>query len=1094
MEPFLYSIAKTYIQNEPDTVSRFCFVFPNKRSVTFFNHAFDRALRQENIRIPHPETITISEFIEQIVTGREAEHIELLFMLFKAYLESVRNRIEESMTPELKRHDEHLEERAQEELTEAMDFNKFIRWADILLQDFNDVDMYMADTSQMFPNLKDYLSISSNYISDELLEEIRKHWDVDDLTSHGESFWNHIRHSGDESNTAAQRFFKLWVLMQDVYTRFNDILDSKKLYYPGKAYREAVERIKVMTPDDFNARRYIFVGFSMFATAEEEILSELKKKKHANEESPFADFYFDDASPAFDNPRNPAAATLADNKHRFPSLYSCVAKLKEFPRIEVIGIGSGTGQSKVAGGIIGTLYPSDADISPEALRRTAIVLPDENIVGSVLAAIPAHIQELNLTMGYKLRASRAASLVSEIVSLHIRSRKAHGDRPQFFKDDVKRILTHPLIQQIFPRQCAEIINAVDASRAFMVDESLISAGSGELAVIFRFLENTSDTADVTDYFKDLFRFLLGKWDIHSSANNPSDKDESPDKITSDDEEYDEDGRDIYPLSRIQAPVLVDRMLISAYIDAVIRLPELIDEYLPDANLRLNDATLLRLIERVTATLSVRYEGRPLKGLQIMGVLEARGLDFENIIIPSMNENVFPKKHFQKSFIPLFLRSAYGMSTFEHQESMYAYNFYRMISRARRVFLLYDARTESFGGGQPSRYINQLSHLYLPGKISVRTLGYNMEASAQEPISVNKTPDIMEFLERYRLPAGEYPEGKGQLFLSASSINLYINCPLSFYLSYIKGYQREDEVVDYMDASTFGTIVHAVFQDIYDFLKKEGRNPVTKADIESLIPEGKALSRRVQDYIMKEIRKNYLKDPEVYADGDKAAPRQKNLPGDIEVYTDLISRYVAKVLNVEKDRTPFLYISSEHRKKLSLLELKGSDGHSFRFNLNYQIDRIDRYSDQDVTDVNNGPQHWPLRIIDYKTGGDTTSISMIEEMFDNNSSKGRAKAILQLFLYAQGYAAEKHLTNEPIQLWIFPVKAFEPKSLRPVSIDENPLVDYRDYVTAFNDRMIATLEELFNPEVPFVMAENPHACKFCKFTAICRRKIPNDSWG
>ena len=166
--------------------------------------------------------------------------------------------------------------------------------------------------------------------------------------------------------------------------------------------------------------------------------------------------------------------------------------------------------------------------------------------------------------------------------------------------------------------------------------------------------------------------------------------------------------------------------------------------------------------------TVHYEGRPLNGLQIMGVLETRGLDFENIIIPSMNERIFPRKHFQKSFIPTHLRRAYGMSTLDHQESIYSYYFYRMISRARRVFLLYDARDKGVGGGQPSRYISQLQHIYLPGKTETRVLGYSMPRRIDTEIEIRKTPRILKELYKFLAPTDpRFPQGAAPRKLSAS---------------------------------------------------------------------------------------------------------------------------------------------------------------------------------------------------------------------------------------------------------------------------------------------------------------------------------------
>ena len=184
IKPFLYSIAEAYVLNEAESLARYCFVFPNKRNIVFFNHAFSRALQAHGVHTPHPATVTISEFTEELVPHKQPDRIELIFILYRAYRQAILNRCGDSRESRL--------------MAESIDFNKFQRWADMLIGDFNDVDSYMVDPEQIFPNLSNELSISSNFISDEVLEEIKRHWDVDNLSRHGDRFWNHIRHNATD--------------------------------------------------------------------------------------------------------------------------------------------------------------------------------------------------------------------------------------------------------------------------------------------------------------------------------------------------------------------------------------------------------------------------------------------------------------------------------------------------------------------------------------------------------------------------------------------------------------------------------------------------------------------------------------------------------------------------------------------------------------------------------------------------------------------------------------------------------------------------------------------------------------------------------
>ena len=218
-------------------------------------------------------------------------------------------------------------------------------------------------------------------------------------------------------------------------------------------------------------------------------------------------------------------------------------------------------------------------------------------------------------------------------------------------------------------------------------------------------------------------------------------------------------------------------------------------------------TYFRLFKQLTHGISVAFRGEPLSGLQVMGVLETRAIDFENLIILSVNEGVYPVKSSASSFIPYTLRHGFGLPTREHQDSTYAYHFYRMISRAKRVFLLYDTRAEDMQTGEVSRYFYQLKYLYPDHfEISERVVAYDVAAPEISPVTVEKTSDVLQKLDAYR-------EG-GELSLSASLINNYINCPLQFYFTAVEGLSEEDEVQESVEADVFGSIFHRVMEIIY----------------------------------------------------------------------------------------------------------------------------------------------------------------------------------------------------------------------------------------------------------------------------------------
>lgn len=1071
MKPFLYSIAEAYIDNEPDAVGDYCFVFPNKRSGVFFHHAFARVCRDRKINVLHPASMTISDFIENQVEGKKAERLELIFILYQAYREVIYR---------------HLGgDRKAQEIAEMVDFNRFQRWADMLLGDFNDVDMYLVDPEQIFPNLKRYREISANYIAPEVLEEIKRHWKLEKLPDEirelldkegrmpnrefgeeeEERLWRHI---GDDEGSAIH-FFRLWQVMLEVYETFRKRLTDSGLFYSGMAYREVIDIIKNKDIKDFDYQRYIFVGFNMLSKAEEKIFSLMQEKRGASllDNERFVDFYFDDASPAFRMRGNITATFLERYKERFPSLYDCVLPIEGFPKIEITGVTSRIGQAKIAGGICAALYRHDEKWSANMLRKTAIILPQETMAQGVLSSLPDWISPINLTMGYKLRESRTAAFVRDIVSMHLRSRKAHGVTPTFFYEDVLKVLTHPIIRNLHPDEHRTLVYDIQVKRMYNIEQSYLTAHFPVLTPVFSYVENPADPNEVFGYFERLFHWIKDCWDKLSGK-------EEGVGATAQEIEIDVDGKPLEKPKKVKASAIVDRMLTQAYLSAIERLKSLTRKYLGgQQDLFLADSTMFHLLERLVGGETINFDGRPLEGLQVMGVLEARGLDFDNVIIPSMNERIFPKKHYQKSFIPPHLRAAYGMSTQEHQESIYSYYFFRMISRARRVFLLYDTRTQGTGGGQMSRYLAQLIHLYQPKGLQHKVFGYRLDSRDELIPSVRKDDAIMHELERFRSNANPR-------YLSASSINTYINCPLSFYLSYIAGYKRENEYHDYMDESTYGTIIHGVLEDLYkQLLAEHPGQRFTRGVLEGL----KRRTVEIEHAIRVRINRHY----NLLGDNCDA-----ELRGDAEIFGGLIKKYIQLMLDREMELGDFDFIAGEYGKPM---ELEINDGvQSEKINFRFSIDRVDRLWFPPKGDA---PAGSVIRVVDYKTGSDQTHIMELKDMFKvRDGESSRAKAMLQVFLYCQALAQLDGL-NEPIMPCIFPIRKVATEGFTPLKISEKQegakrgvrksITDYRDYVREFNTLMLGVLSDLFNPEIPFKASEDPHSCTFCEFKELCRRR-------
>lgn len=1179
---FLYSIAEAYISHQKDgeDLSEYCFVFPNKRSGVFFHHAFARVchdleqreketirarLLAENpaakdvdlspkveeayrltdvrkmVKVAHPATTTITDFVEEMAQGMMAERMELVFLLYKAYRQFVEEQlrqVQSTSAASASNPSSVATAEAGADTANALDFNRFQRWADMLLADFNDVDMALVDPEEIFPNVERFREISANYISPEVMEEIQRHWKIDKQQAEygkefGKNFWNHIiKGSQDVDPNAADpeedtnphsatiQFFQLWRVMLGIYRSFNTLLDEKELLYAGKAHRKAIENLADIDRGELPYKRYIFVGFNVLTPAEKKIFSILRKKGYD-----FADFYFDDAAEKFmDGPAAiPASKYISQYIKEFPSLFpNAIEKFTTTPKIEILGIASRIGQAQLAGGICAQLYPKDTQDLVSKLRQTAIVLPQETMAQGVLASLPTYITPINLTMGYKLRDSRTAAFVRDIISMHLRSRKTPGSDPTFFYEDVLRVITHPLIQQLNPTLCARIVYEINVNRMYNIEESFFDRINKEweaenagthlsgLGPVFSYVAHHDSPQEVFEYFENLFSWMECGWEVlDAQMHATSDSSDSSAGPTSPDDDPNEE-----KVQTGNTAILVDRVLTRAYQGAVKRLRSLTAEYLSGQDgVNMTDTTMFHLLERLIGGETLHYEGRPLKGLQVMGVLEARNLDFDNLIIPSMNERIFPRKHYQKSFIPPHLRSFYGMSTQEHQESIYAYYFYRMISRAKKVYLLYDTRTQGTGGGQMSRYLAQL--VYLHKLATPKAERYSFTLPESGPLEVRKTDEIMEVLRQYIPNSDSSPidsKHDNRRYLSASSINQYINCPLSFYLSYIAGFKRENEYHDYMDESTYGTIVHAVLEKLYK--QEKLRHPQQRFNRDVL----DAMSKReveLGELVTKQINRFYNRKGEECLDP---------LRGDAEIFGKLITKYVKLVLKNDGAFT-FDFLHGELERKLELtlkdeetaaVSCSSSDRQSaekdswsafqdavkigapteITVNFKYTIDRVDHVY---FPDLDNCGRESVRRIIDYKTGSDSTDFGSVQALFDTKAEH-RPKAILQLFLYCQAYAQSEGY-HEPIMPYIYPIRKVATQGFEPLKMSNPaggkapkiPIEDYRDYVDEFNKKMISVLTDLFNKEIPFMAAQTDEPCAYCEFREICRRKKKDNSF-
>lgn len=957
MKPFLYQVASLFYEKWGAEVSRLAFVFPNRRTGLFFQKYLSEVA---DIPLFSPTILTINDLFIQLSGKQSADRISMLFTLYDIYIR-------------------------QSGSTET--FDEFLYWGEMLLNDFDDIDKYMANARMLFSNVTDLREIENDFdfLSDEQIAAIR-------------SFWSSFYPRGDTPNQ--QQFLAVWQVLYDLYEEFRATLAAEGKGYEGMIFREVVESMERGESPDLPYEQIVFVGLNALSVSEERFLAQLQKRK-------IADFYWDYVSDKVTDPDNKASYFVSRNRKSFPSSMKLPPEEKVKTEIEVIGIPSGIGQAKHVYTLLSD-WCKEAEMSSEEALRTAVILPDEHLLIPVLNAIPEQIRRINVTMGYPLAGTPVASLIEYILALQKNVR--YIDRnPLFYFRDVLPVLNHRYILSTSPEIISSLVKEITENNNIYISHTELGK-TPLLEILF-----TPVTG--VEAFSDYLIKVLEELNKVMSALSDEEEEDAPQRTNDLEQEF-----------------------IFHYFTTVNRMKEV----MKDARIEMKIDTFFRLLKRVTDTITIPFHGEPLSGLQIMGVLETRALDFDRLIILSMNEGIFPQRKAANSFIPYNLRRGFGLPTYEHQDSVWAYHFYRLIERASHVSLLYDTRSNGLQTGEVSRFVHQL-HYHYEVPMRDKLVVYNVSSSKTPPLAVPKREDVMRRLDAYR-------KG-GSKAISASAINTYLDCPLKFYFSVVEGIREEEEVSETIESDVFGSILHKVMEELY----KPFQGKMVTVDLLKAIRKDTAL---LTGAIARAFASEFFKTEVV-----------RSLTGQNYLIGEMIRKYVEKILERDGKLTPFVYIESE-RKINGLISL--SDHSEIR--LKGFIDRVDEVRDA-------------IRIIDYKSGSGTTTFSSIESLF-NKEEKDRAKAVMQVFMYCWMYAHLTENKGKTIQPGIYYVRSlfsdpFDPSVYHRIERGKSEKVeDFSGYAQAFEEGLRGCLDEIFNPEIPFTQTPTGKACSYCPFKGIC----------
>ncbi|MDR1716365.1 MAG: PD-(D/E)XK nuclease family protein [Prevotella sp.] len=963
MIPFLYNVAQAYYKSYGQEISRYTFVFPNRRAGIFFQHYLSQIAGRP---IFSPEILTVTDLFEKLSPYKKADRIEMLFLLYDIYI-----RVSSS--------------------TET--FDEFLYWGEMLLNDFDDVDKYLVDAQQLFRNIHDLKEIDAgfDYLTESQIEAIRR-------------FWSNFLPIGE--NDKKKDFLEMWEVLFQLYTSLREQLHSRGMAYEGMIFRDVTERLANDTDYKLPFEKVIFVGLNGHSKSEETLLKYLHKRK-------IADFYWDYSSPLVRDPQNKASFFIDRNKMLFPTQLTLEPEelSMDLPVVEVIGIPSAVGQAKYVHSIIRSLMDEKQITSSTQAMNTALVLPDENLLLPALYSIPGEIDKINVTMGYNLGNSSISGLMEHVFELQRNIRRSENYTGFYYKP-VLAILNHRYITNVASDEAKALrTNIIQYNKTTVSSQDL--QGHSLFRLIFRPVFNWQD---IPDYLQSILSALNRTLSVNKKNEG---------------KEEDINARSI----DIECEFIVE------YYKTINKM----DEALKNVSPEMSVDTYFKLLRKLIVGISVPFRGEPLSGLQIMGVLETRALDFDNLIILSMNEGIFPLKKAASSFVPYNLRKGFDLPTYEHQDSIFSYHFYRMINRAKRIYLLYDTRTEGLQTGEVSRYYNQIKHLYNDSfDIREKLAVYKVSSTESLAISIQKTPRIMEKMNVF-LQGGDKR-------LSASAINTYLNCPLQFYFSVVENMEEEDEIAETIEASTFGTIFHSIMEWLYEPFKGK---MITADLLHNISKNNKLLTEMIE----RSFAENYFKSEKV-----------KRLTGQNYLTGEVLRKYIRQVLATDAKLTPFIYIDSEERVKKDYLLPSGKV-----VSLKGIIDRVDEVKGH-------------TRIIDYKTGKGVLRYKKMKDLFDKEM-KDRPKAVMQVFMYSHLY-----LLDHPDKILepgiyylrnLFDTK-FDPDVISKSDRGDGRITDFAEYRAEFTEYFDACLEEIFDPQVPFSQTPTVEACKWCIFTNICKK--------
>lgn len=883
----------------------------------------------------------------------------------------------------------------REETRSEETLDDFYFWGELLISDFDDVDKNLVDADRLFSNLQDLKNIMDDYdfLDSEQEEAIRQ-------------FFQNF--SIERRTQLKEKFISLWDKLGDIYHHYRRNLEELGIAYEGMMYRYVMEELQ---SDKLKYEHYVFVGFNVLNKVETKFFERLREAGKALFYWDYDVFYT--RLPRENTPpyTHEAGEFILRNLKLFPNeLPEAVFDTLRKPKnVRFISAPTENAQARYLPEWIRSVTKRDLQETPVKEKENAVVLCNEALLLPVLHSIPPEVKNVNITMGFPLAQTPVYSLVSALIELQTTGYRRDTGRYQY--EAVQSVLKHPYTRQLSTSAESLEKQLTRDNRFFPLPSEL----KQDIFLEQIFTPKTGISA-LCQYLTEMLREVA--------------------VLYRQEQETDDIFNQLYRESLFKSYTLINRLL------------NLID----NGELNIQIDTLRRLLCRLLATSNIPFHGEPAIGMQVMGVLETRNLDFRNLIMLSLNEGQLPKAGGDSSFIPYNLRKAFGMTTIEHKNALYAYYFYRLIQRAENVTLLYNTASEGLNRGEMSRFMLQFL-VESPHSISREYLEAGQSPQSGREIRVEKTPEIItRMYERYDV--NRHPKS----LFSPSALNTYLDCRLKFYYRYVAGLKAPDEVSAEIDSALFGTIFHRAAELVYKDLTAKGKE-IRKDDLEQVLRN----DIKLQNYVDTAFKEEFF---------HVALTEKPEFNGTQLINAKVITSYLRQLLRNDLQYAPF-FMEGMEKKVTEIIEIETPQG-KLALNIGGTIDRIDSKDDT-------------LRIVDYKTGGSPKTPENIKQLF--TPADGRPNYIFQTFLYASIMCRKQSLKVAPSLLYIHRAasETYSPViEMGEARQPKMPVNNFAFYEDEFRERLQTLLQEIYNPEEAFTQTEDTKKCEFCDFRELCRR--------